>query len=207
MLCSTVSLPGKNINCFLNLCSFIMGLSLFSLNFLFLVKHPKLSVNLLLNNGLFNFTLFVHKLLFSFNLASSNHEISFFFSKLICLHFELSIKSMLDKCLPLVFTLVLQSSQSFGHFGSDLLWGLKGSKEFLLIDFIFVSKKSSESASTGKEICFVSSLHIGHSRPNCVLHDVSICFVLPIGFQMNISISSNRVVENGFFLFVMKNRM
>ena len=49
-LSSCVSLPGQDIDSFLNLGSFVLSFSLFSLNFLLLIKHPQLSINLLFDN-------------------------------------------------------------------------------------------------------------------------------------------------------------
>jgi hypothetical protein len=88
---SCVGLPSENVDGFLNFASFFSCFTLLSLDFLFLIKHPKLSINLFFNNVLFNFVLFIHQLFFSFDLATCNHEIGLFFSQFICFHFEFSV--------------------------------------------------------------------------------------------------------------------
>ena len=65
-LASLVALPSEDVHCLSNFFFLLLGLSLFSLNLLLGVEHPKLGIDLLLSNGLFKLGSLVHKLLFSF---------------------------------------------------------------------------------------------------------------------------------------------
>lgn len=51
---------------------------------------------------------------------------------------------MLHELGPLLLALLLETIESLGHLGSDLLRGFKGRHEFLLINLILGSEKSSE---------------------------------------------------------------
>ena len=131
-----VLLPGEDVEGFLDLLFLQGALLLFSLNFLLVIEHPKFGVDLLLNDGLLQLLLFVHELLFSFDLGSGNHEGSLLPSQVVGLHFEFSLKGVLHLLGSLLFPLLLQGVESLGHLGSDLLWSFKGSHEFLFINLI-----------------------------------------------------------------------
>lgn len=51
---------------------------------------------------------------------------------------------MLHELGPLLLALLLETIEPLGHLGSDLLRGFKGRHEFLLINLILGSEKSSE---------------------------------------------------------------
>lgn len=138
-----IILPGENIQSLLDFLLLLFSLCFFSLYLLIMVKHPEFGINLLLEDVLFKFHLFIHELLFPFDLGTGDHEVGFFTSQIIGLHFEFPLKSMLDLLLSLLFSLILQGGESFSHFGSDLFWRFKIIHKFFFILFVLSGQKSS----------------------------------------------------------------
>lgn len=128
-----VDLPCQNIDHIVVL--FLLNNFFFStfFGFSFAVEHPKLSINLVFNNTLFDFTLFVHELLFSFELAACNHKCSLFFSQFVGFHFEFTIEGVGNKLNSFFFSSLFKIIKSDCHFGSNLFWGFKCLHKFMLI--------------------------------------------------------------------------
>jgi len=91
LLCSLLGLPGQNVDGVLNFLFVLLGLAVLSLSFFIGIKHPKLGVDLLLNNLVLQTGFLVHQLLFTLQLGSCKHELGFFFSKLVSFHFEFAL--------------------------------------------------------------------------------------------------------------------
>jgi len=84
---------------------------------------------------------FVHKLLFSLNLSSSNHESGFFFSKIISFHFEFSFESVCYLLLSFLLSLFFHTIKFISHFSSYLFRRFKITHELQLELLIFSGKK------------------------------------------------------------------
>jgi hypothetical protein len=94
-LSNCILLPSENIESLLNLLFLCCSLILLSFNFLLMIEHPQLGVDLLLNDRLFELGFLVHELLFSLELGSGNHESSLLLSQVVSLHFEFSLEGVL----------------------------------------------------------------------------------------------------------------
>lgn len=135
-LSNCILLPCENVKSLLNLLFLCCSLILLSLDFLLMIEHPQLGVDLLLNDRLFELGFLVHELLFSLELGSGNHESGLLLSQVVGLHFEFPLEGVLHELGPLLFALLLQGVQSIGHLGSDLLGSFEGRHKFLLINFV-----------------------------------------------------------------------
>jgi hypothetical protein len=186
---SSFLLPGQNIKGFLYLLVLNLGFISFSLNFFVMIKHPKLGINLFFNDTLFKFLFFIHQLLFSFYLSSSNHERCFFLSQVISFHLEFPLKSVLNSLFSFLFSLFLQLVKSCCHFGSYLLWRFKILHKFFFILLIFSCKNLSKLRTTLVKIGSSSFLHVQDSISNDVTSNFSVGLSLPFGFQSQVFIS------------------
>lgn len=116
-----VILPGENIKSFLNFFFLFLSLSFLASQFLLSIEHPKLCIDLFLDNLFFHFLSLVHELLFSFELGASSHEMRFFAPQVICLHFEFSINCSLNMLFFFCLSLNFYFSESLRHFLPYLL--------------------------------------------------------------------------------------
>jgi len=122
---SLLSLPVEDVDCLLDFLLLVSGFSLLSLCFLFSIKHPKLCIDLFFNNLILKLGSLVHQLLFSFELATSYHELSFFFPQFIGFHLELSIKGSGNHFLSLLLSGILKGGKSLCHLFSYLFGSFK----------------------------------------------------------------------------------
>lgn len=126
-------LPVQDAESLLDLFLLLSSFSLFSSQFLFAVEHPEFGVDLLLDNLVFHFLSFVHQLLFSLELGAGGHEVGLLPSKIVSLHLELSVESLLDCLCFLELSLGVEFVEAGGHLLPNLLWSLHIGKEFLLV--------------------------------------------------------------------------
>ena len=131
-------LPRENVEGFLYLFSLFNSFSFFSSEFFLCVKHPKLGIDLFFNNIFLHFLSLIHKLFLPLKLGTSCHEMSFFSSQIICLHFELPVNSPLNKRFLFCFPLSIKFVKAISHFLSDLLRRFQVGHELLFIHLIFV---------------------------------------------------------------------
>ena len=136
-----LSLPSKNVHSLRDLLLLLSLLSAFSFSLLLGIKHPEFGIDLLLLNGLLELGPLVHELLFSFKLATGDHELGLLLSQVISLHLKLSVVGLLNHLLALGLSLLLDGVESFSHFASDLFRGLEVIHELLLVLFVFGGKK------------------------------------------------------------------
>ena len=136
-----LSLPSKNVHSLRDLLLLLSLLSAFSFSLLLRIKHPEFGIDLLLLDGLLELGPLVHELLFSFKLATSDHELGLLLSQVISLHLKLSVVGLLNHLLTLGLSLLLDGVESFSHFASDLFRGLEVIHELLLVLLVFGGKK------------------------------------------------------------------
>lgn len=145
------------------------------------VQLVKLSVNLLFEHLLFDITAFIDKLLFTFNLSSKNVELSVLFSESIVLHFEFLIKTSLDFCLALSFTLSFESLKSFEHMLAHLLRGFLHVVKFLFVLTFFSSKQTCKLCFALFKISYVTTSNLVDTVFHNTLVDHIVGLVLPLG--------------------------
>ena len=197
-----ILLPGEDVQSLLHLLFLGRSLILLPLDLLLVVEHPEFGVDLLLDNGLFELGLFVHKLLLPLDLGSSDHEGGLLLPQVVGLHLELALEGVLHQLGSLFLSLRFQGVESLGHLGSDLFWSLESSHELLLVHLILRGQNCRKSTFTGLQISRLSFLHISDSVSNNILSNNSICFDFPLSFKFKILITSNSILKNCIFCFV-----
>jgi len=136
--CLWMILPRQDVQSLLNLFSLFFGFFFFACQFFIGVKHPQLGIHLFLHYLLFHFLSLVHKLLFTFELSASGHEMCFLAPQIIRLHFKFPIHGSLDMLFFLSFTLCIDLCEPLRHFLPNLLWRFQIGKELLFIHLVFL---------------------------------------------------------------------
>lgn len=188
-LFSGLGLPVENIEGGLILVLSLHGFVLLSLDFLVVVDHPKLGVNLFLENLLLKLLSLVEQLLFSLYLASAYHELGLFFSELIGFHFEFPLKSLVDLIESLLLSLKFKLLESLSHLSPDLFGSLKILHEFSFIHLVLLSQYLSELCPPSPEVCSLSLPHIFDLVPHDTLLNRVVGSMLPSGLIAQVEVA------------------
>ena len=197
-----LSLPVEDIDGFVDSLSLILSLSLLSLNFLVMIHHPELGIDLLLNDALLELCLLVHELLFSLDVASGGHELGLFSPEVVSFHLKLPVESLLDLHLSLLFSLGFEGVQALGHLSPNLLRSLKVLHELSFVLLVFCSQQSSKLRLPQVEIGSLPSLDVINSVSDQVLLDHIVGLSLPPSLQIEVLVASDRVVELLLSLYI-----
>lgn len=178
-----VILPREDVQSLAHLVFLLDCLSLFSGELALSVEHPQFGVNLLLDYLLVHLLPFVHQLLFSFQLGQSCHETGFLSSKVVSLHFELSVESLLDDRFLLFLPLNVDLFKSLRHLGSDLLRRFHIVEKLLFEHLILTGQKSCQLLPPSIQIRLVSPLDISYSIISNVFNDHAFRLGLPFSLK------------------------
>ena len=98
-------LPRQDVERFLYLFLLLGSFSSLPGEFLLMIEHPQLGVNLLLHDLFFHFLSLIHELFFAFELRAGRHEVRLLAPQIIGLHFKFPIHGPLNMLLFLSFAL------------------------------------------------------------------------------------------------------